>query len=480
MIRTRHLRSLLGAACVLIALARPAVADGDVPIEAVLDPLVAEALARNVELAGGAATVAQRLAELDAARARYKPALDISARYSRADGGRTFDVPVGDLLNPVYATLEDLTGSPFPRLENQSFPLLRPEEQETKVTLTQPLYDPRLAPAVDARRDAHRGARASLAALRARVTRDVRQAYYDWLAARAAIEIADSALALARENERVNASLFTHGKVTRDLLLRAQADALALEQQQRAAEARATLARAYLNLLRNAPLDAPIEAAALDAEAPARLRRALEQRHGAPLALEPLTAAALARRPELAQLDAALAASEAQERLAGAALKPSVGLAVDAGTQGEDYGFDEADRFVLASVVVRFKAFDGGADRAGVRAARAARDAVAAQRAQAELAIRLEVQTALERLAVAEASLDAAAQRAEAAEAAFTIKRRKRDLGQVSQVEFLDARNALTDARLNLSVTRADALARLADVEYAAGLAPANVPEDVR
>ena len=127
---------------------------------------------------------------------------------------------------------------------------------------------------------------------------------------------------------------------------------------------------------------------------------------------------------------------------------------------------------MFASVVVRFNAYDGGADRARVRAARAAGSALAAQREQAALAIRLEVQTALEQLGVAEASLDTADRRLAAAQAAFDIASRKRDLGQISSTEFIDARRTLTEARLNVNLTRAGALVRLADVEYATGLGP--------
>ena len=77
-----------------------------VALEDALASLVGEALERNVELAGGAATVSQRLAELDVARARFRPVLDLSARYSRAEGGRTFEIAAADLVNPVYETLE--------------------------------------------------------------------------------------------------------------------------------------------------------------------------------------------------------------------------------------------------------------------------------------------------------------------------------------------------------------------------------------
>src|SRR5277367_5088059 len=91
--------------------AEDAVVEPTGSIDAAVDALVADALAANLELDGASAGVAARLAALDQARARYLPTLDFSARYTRADGGRTIDFPVGDLLNPVYASLNQLTGS---------------------------------------------------------------------------------------------------------------------------------------------------------------------------------------------------------------------------------------------------------------------------------------------------------------------------------------------------------------------------------
>ena len=81
--------------------------------------------------------------------------------------------------------------------------------------------------------------------------------------------------------------------------------------------------------------------------------------------------------------------------------------------------------------------------------------------------IRLEVQQALDRLATTRDSLATAAARADAARAAFRIASRKRDEGVISQVEFIDARSALTGAELNHNVTRFNVLARRAELEYA-------------
>ena len=175
------------------------------------------------------------------------------------------------------------------------------------------------------------------------------------------------------------------------------------------------------------------------------------------------------RRQELQSLDAAIVAGLAQQDLARAAFKPSLGLGAEAGIQGTDYGFDDEDRYVLASLVLRFNAFRGGADRAALDEARALTEQLRATRDLAGQQVRLEVQQALETFEVAEASLETAVKRAEAASGAFRITSRKRDLGQINQAEFIDARRAYTDAELNVTRVRAEYLARLAELEFAIG-----------
>ena len=164
------------------------------------------------------------------------------------------------------------------------------------------------------------------------------------------------------------------------------------------------------------------------------------------------------RRAELRSLDAAIAGGEARQDLARAAFKPRLLLGAEAGIQGDDYGFSEDERYALASVILRWNAFRGGADRAALREARAFTDELRATRDLAAQRVRLEVQQAVEDLEVADASLDTALKRAEAADGALRIATRKRDLGQINQAEFIDARRTMTDARLNLNRVRAEFL----------------------
>jgi outer membrane protein len=448
-------------------------------IQRAADSLVADALAANLELDGANAGVAERLAALDQARARYLPSLDFSARYSRADGGRTIEFPVGDLLNPVYASLNQLTGSArFPAVANQEINFQRPREQDTKVSLTQPLYDPRIAAARAAAQSQYESASAARAALAGRIERDMREAYYRWLQARAQIAIIDAALELATENHRVNDSLFRNGKITPDLVFRAEADQLEVEQSRLGARNAERLAQSYVNLLRNASFDRELPVATVGDPDIASLRA--DARAGPGLGLAPLQDMAVRQRAELRQLDAVAAAAAAGERMARAAFKPRLAFALDAGTQGETYGFGSDDRYVLASLVLRFNLFSGGADQAGVAGARAVEREARAGRTLQEQTIRFEVQQALQDFELTQASLGTAAKRVEAASGAFRIASRKRDLGQINQAEFIDSRRALTDAQLNLNVTRFSALSSLAELEYALGAGARHLPPEAQ
>ena len=469
--------ALLGFTGLLLALmlSAPATADTDPPaVQRVADALVAEALESNLGLRAVQAGVDQRLAALDIARARFLPTLDLQLRYSQADGGREFELPVGDLLNPVYDSLNALLAAagqpaPFTPIANQTISFLRDREQDSVLRLSQPLYDARISAA---RRQASYGydaARFGLETYRLQLERDVRQAYYRWLASREVIDILAATLGLAQENERVNGSLYRNGKVTRDLVLRAEADRLKIDQQLTRASATESLARRYVNLLCNAPLTRELESVAVtDSDLP-RLAARVPRPAGATAIALQLEETALERRNELRQLDAGIAAAGESELIARAAYRPQVALAVDAGTQGAEWDYSDQDPYVMASVIVRFNIFNGGADRASVRAARARSAELEAGRALAEQQIRIQVHEALSDFDVAEASLATASRRADAADAAFAIIAKKRDLGQVSPAEYLDAQRALTEARLNGNVTRYEALAALAQVEYAIG-----------
>ena len=441
------------------------------PLAVIVDEYVRSGLAANLGLRAATLELERSQAALDAARGRFFPETTLEARYTRAEGGRQVELPFADLLNPVYGSLNQLlaaSGRPagFPQIEDRGFNLVREREQDTRLTIRQALYSPAIPAAVRGQRALLEGSEYARLALARRLKRDISVGYLTWLQASKTVAIVDSSRALLAENLRVNDSLFRNGKITQDQVLRARAELLAVDQQLREAQNGQAQARSYLNFLLNRGLDAPLEATEPDSE----IARTTDD-------LAVLRSAALANRPELAQLDRAVAAAAAQADIARAARKPTLSLGADAGIQGEKYEFGSGRNFSTISLLLNWTLGDGGRRRADLRAANASERRARVQRDELAQQVQLEVQQALDRLATTSDSLRTAQARAEAAQAGFRIASRKRDEGAISQVEFIDARNALTGAELNLNLTRFQLLGRQAELDYATAAGP--LPADL-
>ncbi len=440
------------------------------PLQTVLDDYVAEAMRSNLALQSESFAVEQSRAALAAARARFLPELSLSARYTRNQGGREIEFPMGDLLNPVYSTLNSMLvaqGQPaqFPAVANQSFPLLREREQDTHLALRQPLYAPAIAAGMRAQQALLAGSEQQRIAVARQLKRDVVVAYLNWLQANEAVQIADSTLALLRENLRINQSLFNNGKITEDQPLRAQAEFLAIEQQLQQSRDGVTQAQSYVNFLLNRSLDAPLEMA----EAVATINtQAVE--------LNQLREQAATQRPELQQLQQGIAAANEQIKVARAEALPTLVLGVDAGIQGENYRFGSDYNYASASLLLNWKFYAGGGLKAQVNGAKAQARRLQTQRESLVQQIGLQVQQAADRYRTAVNSLATAQARETAARSAFRIAGRKRDEGAINQAEFLDARSTLTSAELNLNVTRYAALIEAAQLEYTTAGGVVSVP----
>ena len=107
-----------------------------------LQGYIAIGLENNLALKQRQSGYQQSLEALKEARGLFYPSVSLNARYTVSEGGRVIEFPVGDLMNPVYSTLNQLTSSNmFPMLENQEIKFLRPTEHETKIRLVQPVLN---------------------------------------------------------------------------------------------------------------------------------------------------------------------------------------------------------------------------------------------------------------------------------------------------------------------------------------------------
>src|SRR6188768_2911883 len=181
--------------------------------DSVVEDYVSEGLRSNLALRTEGLEVEKAAAALSEARSQFFPDLSLEARYTRAEGGREIEIPIGGALNPVYSTLNDMLvaqgrSSQFPQIEDQAIPFLREREQDTRLVLRQPLFAPAIAAAVRAQRALLDASNFRRMAIARTLRRDITIAYVDWLKASSSTQIVAASEALLRENLRVNQSLF--------------------------------------------------------------------------------------------------------------------------------------------------------------------------------------------------------------------------------------------------------------------------------
>src|SRR2546427_737824 len=330
--------------CVLVAMA-PVGLQAQRPDP--LGQLVAEALRTNLGLEGERLAEHRATAEVREARGLFFPSLGLQSRYSRLGG-----VPnIGDLINPAYATLNQLTGtSRFPT--NINFTL--PQRHESRLELVQPIFNAGILANYSVARARADGQRMQLAAAARQLAADVQVAYLQDASARRAVEIYEATLVLVQENERVAERLLGAGSATPEAVFRARAERADVEQQLAEARERQLAASRALNRIVRRPLDAPVEV----------VPDSVFDHLPLDFTADSAVARALAAREELRQVEAGVHAAQAAGRAATAAFLPSVSVALDYGFQGPDVAFHSSNDFWLASVVVSWNLFNGGRDAA--------------------------------------------------------------------------------------------------------------------
>jgi outer membrane protein TolC len=433
----------------------------------VLDGYVREGLANNLALRQKTLSAQRAMAALREARGMFLPSVSIEARYSRAGGGRIIDIPIGDLMNPVYYTLNQLIQQPlFPtNLPNESIPFLREEEQETKLRITQPLFHPAILFNYRIKSDLKDVEDLSRAVYARQLVLDIRTAYFNFLKADKLVELLSATETLVREHVRVVEKLHANDKANLSDLYRAQAEIPAIEQQKAEAEKGRMLAASYLNFLLNRPLDGPIEKTA------DRPRIVSEPE------LDEADSSALARREELRQMDLAISLMKNKVRISAASFLPGITAVFDWGYWDEKYRITPDNDYWMASLVASWNLFNGFQDKYKVDQAKLEKKEKEAERLSIRNQILLQIREARENVKIADAAIETAERRLAAARKSFDAVDSRYRQGLAPQIELIEGRNNLTLAEVGAVAALYDYQIRKAEWEKATASFPLSLPE---
>jgi outer membrane protein TolC len=420
-------------------------------------------LKNNLELQSAKEILNVYDAKLSQSFSNFLPKVDISSRYTRAGGGRSFIFPLGTMMNPLYEALFHQKDA----FKDEEINFIRPEEQDTKVELVQPIFNLAIFHSYKAQDNLYESALNEYKGKEISFIYSIKETYYNYAKALQLVEVQKSAVNLAQENFDVINKMFKVDKVPKTDVLRA--DVLLSENQQtlQGAINQSTLAKNFFNNMLNLAFETEINVdsiSILDLQKPEYID-ALSPK----ITIEQAMEFALSSKPELKQLEFALKSSENAKSIMKSEYFPTLAVVADYGFQGEKYKFDKNSDYWMVSGVFSWNIFSGLGSKAKVDEAEAQMNSIQRSYENIRQLTRLEVKNSFIDLTNNIEQLSVAKKRYISAEENFKMIRRRYEEGLAPFINLIDAQTSLDGAKANYVVTYYSTLIAKARLEKSMG-----------
>lgn len=391
---------------------------------------------------------------LKTAKGLFLPTVALQGAYQTADGGRNIPLPLGDLMNPVYSTLNQITGSTnFPMLENQTINFLPKNFHDAKLRTTVPIintdiiYNKRIAQQQVVLKEYE------VQIYKRDLVKEIKTAYYNYLNALAAVDIYKSGLQLAKEGLRVNEKLLENGKGLPAYVLRSQSEVENANATLLDAQRKVDNARLYFNFLLNRnPNDAILTNTNDQTE--------LAKVEGLLAGLNMTN-----QREELKVLGQVEGINKNVQKMNSQFAVPKLGAFLDVGTQSEGFHFNANTRYYMLGLQLEIPIFSGNRNsnklkesNLDLRNAELNSNLVAQQ-------LSLSAKVSQNNLRSAYQTYQSSQKQFEAAATYLRLIERGYLAGANSFVETIDARNQYTSSKILVNINLYKVLTAMANME---------------
>jgi len=406
-----------------------------------LDHYIQEGLESNQSIKQQSFILEKSIYALGEAKSMFLPNIAFSTTYTKADGGRTIDFPTGDLLNGVYSTLNQLTGSSsFPQLQNQSI-LLNPDNfYDAKFRISQPILNAELGYNRKIKSKQIDLQKTEILLYKRELVKEIKTAYYNYLKATNATKIYQSYLQLVSEGERVNKSLFDNGKINRTAVIRSQNEVSKINAAIVASQKTEESAQYYFNFLLNRPLNDSILIDDIT-ELPEESRLSNDN---------------IGNREELSKLKIATNINNDLTGLAKSYLIPKIGASLDLGSQAFDWKFNQKSRYYLLGISLEWNLFAFGKNTYRIKQTIAEQNAITSQRDYVQQQLLTELKVKQDNMESAIAQYKAAQSQLRTSQTYYSDMSKLYKEGMTIYIELLDAQNQWIDAQLKSNITLFD------------------------
>ncbi|WP_442590985.1 TolC family protein [Pedobacter sp. AW31-3R] len=415
-----------------------------------LQDYIEEALKNNLELRNQDFMFQKSIYALKEARGLFLPQVEMSTQYLSSEGGRKIEIPIGDLLNPVYSTLNNLTSSGrFPQVENVSQAFNPNNYYDAKVRTTLSLYNAEITYNSRIKKEQINLRQAQLMVYKRELVKNVKLAYYGYQQSLQSVKVLENGVALANENLRINQSLVKNGKAIRTVISRAQNELTGLEAQLENARLQSVNAAAYFNFLLNKPLQSAIDAGEPDSST------------------LPADTLGTRKREELQVLESAEKVTALALKMNNSYVLPKLSTFIDLGAQGDFLKVNAESPYYLFGVTLSWSIFTGNQYKNKSHQAALELRSAQNQTSQARQQLQLEAETARNKLIGALQAHKAAVSQTSMSQQYFKDEQRLYKEGQALYLELLDGQIRLINDELKQTMALLEVRSKQAELERA-------------
>lgn len=418
----------------------------------VLETYIRQGLDSNLLLVSKNLSLKRAMNGLDAARTMYLPNISFEMTYSHADGGRSIDLPIGDMLNPVYTTLNQLTQSQaFPQIENQQINFLPQHYYDAKIRTAVPIINTDIKHNKHIREQVVKMSQQELEQYQRELVKDIKIAYFNYLSALEARGIYENAKILAQEGRRVNEKLLEAGKGLPAYVIRANAELAQHEAKIAEADQQVKNAKYYFNALLNRDAESPIEQVETKQQANGIQALGLE--------------VDVKEREELKALDYNIAVQESMVQMNKQVFIPKLSAFLDLGSQAEGMKVSRQSQYYMIGAQLTFPIFNGNRNKLKIQESQLAVEEAKNKLDLAKQQLELSAKVSKNELLAAQKNYESSKVQLEAAGSYQRLILRGFNEGVNSYLETIDARSQYTNAQLANNIAAYKLLSALAKFE---------------
>lgn len=420
----------------------------------VLEGYIDEGMQNNLVLKRKNISLDKALLALKTAKSMYQPSVALQASYSTATGGRSISLPLGDLMNPVYATLNQLTNSQnFPMLENESINFLPKNYYDAKVRTTVPIINTDIIYNRKINEQQVTLQEFEVQTYERELIKNIKSAYFNFLNAQQAVKIYQSALRLAEESKRVNERLLESGKGLHAYVLRSNSEIEQVRAQVTQAVQQQVNARLYFNSLLNRDGETAIDAAY---DADDALTKATILLQATP---------EISSREELKSLQQVIDINENVIKMNKKFSIPKISGFLDLGSQAEQMRFNNQSRYAMVGLQFDLPIYSGNRNRIKVKQSQLELEDASLNREYIKRQLQVSSNVAKNNLLASWQTYQSSLKQLESASSYQRLIDKGYQAGTNTYIETIDARNQLTGAQLSTLVNKYNVLLAAAELE---------------